>query len=337
MPVDTIQIRTSDKIVWNREQIVADTAYSMSQQHDIVFDLFNEGPCWESLEIEPLVLAMAKKFQYDLEKITVLSSNLVKAQSQFRFQFTGVQHLVQMAKTNWFPKYQKNQELKHFALFIRRSNAPRMYLANYLDQRHWDQTCLSYHFKNHINFHRDNIGLEDLYRDFNIENLTDYARFLSTCPRLIEGNELVDLDNVKCTNDFLAADRELLIDQYKKFFVEIVCETCYSGRAFFPTEKIWRPIMMKVPFIVQGPQNFLQNLRTLGFKTFDQWWDEGYSEDPTSYQITAITDIIEGISKKSNQDLHLMYQEMQPILQHNLDVFNSLTAEKFSKLYEQQQ
>ena len=41
------------------------------------------------------------------------------------------------------------------------------------------------------------------------------------------------------------------------------------------TEKILKPIQQYHPFILLGMYG-LQNLRNLGFKTFDSVWDESY-------------------------------------------------------------
>jgi hypothetical protein len=119
---------------------------------------------------------------------------------------------------------------------------------------------------------------------------------------------------------------------YKKFFVEIVCETYYSGTTFFPTEKTWRPIVMKTPFVIQGPEWYTRNLQDLGFQTFGNFWDEGYSEDPSSYAILEIQKVIDIIKGWTVQELNVMYNEMKPILEHNYETFMNLTPEDFLRL-----
>jgi hypothetical protein len=120
---------------------------------------------------------------------------------------------------------------------------------------------------------------------------------------------------------------------YHHFFCEIVCETYFTGNSFYPTEKIWRPLMMKTPFIVQGPQFYLDNLKKLGFKTFDRWWDEGHQHDPFDYQPKAILEIMERISSMSTVDLQTMYEDMLPTLQHNHDRFMELRDEEFPMIF----
>jgi hypothetical protein len=51
-----------------------------------------------------------------------------------------------------------------------------------------------------------------------------------------------------------------------------------AGITFFPTEKIFRPITGRRPFVVFGPIHFLNNLRGLGFRTYGECWDESYDQ-----------------------------------------------------------
>jgi hypothetical protein len=51
-----------------------------------------------------------------------------------------------------------------------------------------------------------------------------------------------------------------------------------SGITFFPTEKIFRPITGRRPFVVFGSTHFLNNLRELGFETYSECWDESYDQ-----------------------------------------------------------
>jgi hypothetical protein len=67
-----------------------------------------------------------------------------------------------------------------------------------------------------------------------------------------------------------------LLQHYNRFAVEIVCETYTLGNTFFPTEKTIRPIMAAKPMIVYGPQYYLARLRDMGFRTYNEIWDESY-------------------------------------------------------------
>jgi hypothetical protein len=120
---------------------------------------------------------------------------------------------------------------------------------------------------------------------------------------------------------------------YTNFFVEVVNLTYFTGNTFYVDEKIWRPIAMRTPFIVQGPKDTIRNLRKLGFKTFDQWWDEGYSEDIELCQNQGIKDVIKTLSLKTTHQLYKMYLEMQPILEHNNTCLKNLKQKDFQRIF----
>ena len=90
---------------------------------------------------------------------------------------------------------------------------------------------------------------------------------------------------------------------------------------------------MKTPFIIQGPKNYYTNLRKLGFKTFQNFWDEGFGEDAHDYQPDCIIQIIHDLAQKSNLELATIYQNMQSILDHNFQVFMQLKPTDFPSLF----
>jgi hypothetical protein len=107
-------------------------------------------------------------------------------------------------------------------------------------------------------------------------------------------------------------------------FVYIVTETYFWDKRKHLTEKIFKPIVLKQPFILLGCPNNLSYLKEYGFKTFDRWWDESYDlcEDPIQ-RIQMVGDLIESICKMSNEQLQTMLHEMEEILEHNYALFYS--------------
>ena len=107
-------------------------------------------------------------------------------------------------------------------------------------------------------------------------------------------------------------------------FLHVVTETCYWESKTHLTEKIFKPIVTRQPFVLLGCANNLQYLRSYGFKTFDAWWDEGYDKilDPIA-RLQAVVKIIHEISSMSNQDLEAMLVGMQYVLDYNHNLFYS--------------
>jgi hypothetical protein len=114
------------------------------------------------------------------------------------------------------------------------------------------------------------------------------------------------------------------VKETQESFCYIVTETCFWERKYHLTEKIFKPIISRMPFILAGPAHNLKYLREYGFQTFGQWIDESYDdiEDPVA-RLTAITDAIKGICYHSLEDLEQILQEMTPVLEHNYQLFNS--------------
>ena len=115
--------------------------------------------------------------------------------------------------------------------------------------------------------------------------------------------------------------------------MEVVCETYCQGTSFYPTEKTWRPIINRTPFIVQGPVNYIDNLHRIGFKTFNQWFDESHSQDDYSYQPVEICATLDKIAGYSVIELEEMYIDMQDTLEHNYQVMMSMTEKKITEIF----
>lgn len=107
-------------------------------------------------------------------------------------------------------------------------------------------------------------------------------------------------------------------------FVHVVTETCFWEQKKHLTEKIFKPIVLKQPFILLGCVNNLSYLKEYGFKTFDRWWDESYDscQDPIE-RINQVVKIIEKLCQLSNSDLTNLLHEMEEVLEHNYNRFYS--------------
>jgi hypothetical protein len=326
-----VKIITTDNKIWNQPAVFSDIAYAMSLKKPFFIDFLLEGPDLHSLGFYDVLMSMAQRFQFSTSDITIITANALENHDQIKIDYRPPMHLVDNAN-----KYKghitKNNNLKHFGIFINRSNAERLRLASYIHKHCLSQSIISYHFNIKDIFHTSNIGLEDLINRHNIQDITDSAEFLRQCPihSTDSGQVIIDKDlDDNPAQQLLSKDRSHFIKNYQNFFLEIVCESYYTGNTFFPTEKIFRPIVLKTPFIVQGPKYFLHRLRDLGFKTFSDYWDEGYAEDPSDWQLNEIIKLVDHLSKKSSDELYDMYKKMTPILEHNYSVFSNLTEQDY--------
>ena len=111
--------------------------------------------------------------------------------------------------------------------------------------------------------------------------------------------------------------------QLMESLIFLVTETCFFQNKTHLTEKIFKPIVLRMPFILVGCAHNLEYLRSYGFRTFGDFWDESYDavEDPV-LRIEAITQVIKTISSLTLKQQKDMLLDMQPILEHNYQLFN---------------
>lgn len=89
----------------------------------------------------------------------------------------------------------------------------------------------------------------------------------------------------------------------------------------FLTEKIFRPILYWHPQLIQCTSGTLDYLKQLGFKTFSNYWNEDYDNETNGERRTQmIVSEIKKLNNKSLEELHEMYWDMMPILEHNRDL-----------------
>lgn len=114
------------------------------------------------------------------------------------------------------------------------------------------------------------------------------------------------------------------VKETQESFCYLVTETCFWEQKYHLTEKIFKPIVSKMPFVLVGPAGNLKYLRSYGFKTFGDYWDESYDEidDPVK-RLRAITKVLKQICTLSTSELEHMLKDMDSILQHNHNLFNS--------------
>jgi hypothetical protein len=123
------------------------------------------------------------------------------------------------------------------------------------------------------------------------------------------------------------------IHLYDNIFLDVVCETMHQGRTFYLTEKMARPLLTGTPFVVFGPRNYLQNLRRLGFKTFDSVWDEGYDSHDDSDRLHQMEKLLDQIAKFSLADMNTILKHIQDILEHNKRTYADLTLLEINRTY----
>ena len=114
-----------------------------------------------------------------------------------------------------------------------------------------------------------------------------------------------------------------------KYFCGIITETRYAQPFPNISEKVLNAVATSTPFVLMAPPKSLEYMKELGFKTFDRWWSEDYDAVENHEQrLYAIKDVLDFINNKTIEELKVIYDEMEEVLSHNLNVLKNLRTDK---------
>ncbi len=109
------------------------------------------------------------------------------------------------------------------------------------------------------------------------------------------------------------------LQHQEESYINIVLESIYHSPQMLSniSEKTWKPIAMKMPFIMVGMPYTLRRLRDLGYQTFP--WDESYDEieDPEE-RMSAIVNLVSHLN--SCKDFKDIIKSCESIVKHNFDL-----------------
>ena len=312
-----IVIPNIDKMMVSVETLVPLMIKEYLDTGSLTVHLNDEGPDAYELGLYNLLDSICKTFNFDPLNITIVTNNVLEKHARYKIRRQTplyVRDIQGFIKLN--PLKEKSIEYA-FGLFVGRSNHWRLILSSYLYSKYRQSTLQTFLFDPKSDYHLANIGIEETIKLIGTEyDFHAIIELLRDAP--------LELEDV---NEFpiLVPENFNIGKLYYKIFVDIVCETYTYGTTFYPTEKTWRPIACMTPFMVQGPVGHLKNLKLLGFKTFDKWWDESYDEDGEVVALKTLQRNADMLSTKSKEELNKMYIEMMPTLEHNRKVLMSLT------------
>ena len=126
---------------------------------------------------------------------------------------------------------------------------------------------------------------------------------------------------------------------YKDTFCSVITETYDDQQYPYFTEKTFKAIAFGHPFLLHSNKGTLRLLKEMGFRTFDQWWDESYDDLSHQERFESILHLILEISGWSLEKLNDTYLEMLPVLEHNqrqfFDVLPKLYQDRKSHWFDQ--
>jgi len=111
---------------------------------------------------------------------------------------------------------------------------------------------------------------------------------------------------------FRGMDQDIYEKPYNDTACSIVSETNDNDYEVFMTEKIWKPIIAQQFFVVHGNYLYLQKLKEMGFKTFNNYFEEAYDLDrDPNIRIDTIVDVCDRLRDAPWQDMYLQSQALR--------------------------
>lgn len=302
----------SNEKIWNESEFV--DFLIANQGQPIELDTNREGPDLTACGVYRLL------DQFNYSDVTIITNNPLETHGRYTIKTSSPFFFFDVQSKDYTQYHTWNQQ-KVFGCFYNRPLWHRIGLAAKL-QTDYEQLSL-------INV-RCNPQDVDQRSLFEVNTLFEndpasVERFISVAdswPIQIEKNDGYTLGNNT------TGHTDQLVKFYPDFLIDIVGETWINGRTFYPTEKTVRPMLLKKPMIVMGSVSSLDYLHQMGFQTFCNFWSEEYDGYEGKERYIRILALIDELAAKSKEELADLYQQMQPVLEHNYQLLQAKTYRK---------
>jgi hypothetical protein len=122
---------------------------------------------------------------------------------------------------------------------------------------------------------------------------------------------------------------------YDNSLVNIITETYFFNKIIHITEKTYKPIAFMQPFIMVAAAGSLNHIKDMGFKTFEDFWDETYDlEVDDKKRFTMIVSLIETIAKWTEEEKTQFTFKVKDIVDYNVAHLNTMQDIEIDNLIE---
>ena len=203
------------------------------------------------------------------------------------------------------------------------------------------------HHKGIVTYHNLKAGLDGVkvFNTKSTDTSMDPCSFLYTVPfsRISPEHVIVNEHNQHVYNTFKnritrysnidesvdITDKTKIIETFKNDIIQqgliyVALETMCNNDLPFISRILTKSIVMKRPFIILGCPGSLAFLKSLGFKTFSNFWSEEYDNDISLEDKTEkIINILNIWSNKSLEEIHQALESMADIVEYNFNHFTT--------------
>ena len=149
-------------------------------------------------------------------------------------------------------------------------------------------------------------------------NYSHQTRFLNSLPIRL------DIDSQGVSQDDRQLPQRFIADSYFSIITESIVSDMPPDNPLFITEKTFKPLYYLHPFLIAGCAGTLSYLKTQGYETFPEWFNESYDNEPDKKKrLFMVLNEAERICKLPGKTIHEMYVNTLPKLLHNQAVFLS--------------
>lgn len=302
----------ADNFIWNQDQLL--DFLIANQNQDIELSTNAEGCCATAIGLYTLL----DKFKFQSVKIKTANPLEQHPVYQIEIQHGGFLHVTEPVNS----QYHTWNHNKIFGTIYARPLWHRIGIATHLKTVHPTVST--------VGFIADPSN-EDSRGLFEIDKLWKYdpgtaAKFSTQYSSLPwRHNNIGQYCPGRPLSDGYIVET---LQLYTDFLIDVVAESFTSGNCFFVTEKTVRPIMLRKPSIIMGPANYLDYLHQMGFRTFNQFWDESYDGFTNADRYVKILKLIDSLAGLPISQLQEMYVQMTSILDHN---YNLLLTKQYNK------
>jgi hypothetical protein len=323
----TIPIEVSGDI-WYNEVEIRQKLEELSGDVEITLDLRSEGPSLHRLGIVAMVDAWLARHNLLPTAITVTGwSNSGESIAYKKFKCSAPSHFWRFAQKYQLPPEQDFSGVKShlFGLFLGRATVHRNAILYQVQQQWANRFLISrltaltpegvrvpepWHIRNFKDWR-----LPETLADWAPDNQQDVIDWFAT-------QKFSSLDDRTVRDQYGDPDNHFvhnrsMISHYHRFNIELVCESYTLGQTFFPTEKTARPIAGTRPWIIYGAPGYIQQLKHMGFCSFDSVWDESYDQLEGPARWSAMKTVIQSLIDLDATKLNSVLEQAHAIALHN--------------------
>jgi hypothetical protein len=242
------------------------------------------------------------------------------------FKVLGCSHLEWMGTTypNYDKEYQTGTKLKKFLCFNKVHRQHRIDLLEYvinnipLEETYYSFDC-----------YEQDLAVIVAHKDYpGIKSIKDRIPLvLNKTEERSNPVDIIEDDHQYFENSYFSVVTETVFYAYPtnpNAGLRMHIASTLPGQ--FVSEKTFKCIAMKHPFIILGPHNILAFLKSRGYKTFAPYIDESYDNiEDDDERLLAVCNEVKRLSELPEEQLIQFTEFAKPIVEHNEKVMRSVT------------